>query len=111
MKIGNLMKFKTIENFKRLSGVSTAYLIWDSWNDFNFLTTFGLIYVDENSVQHKIGTVKIGSFGQKKLERPLEKGISFNALDEKFFSLGQSDTYYDNLNSLGSLIRDSILIG
>lgn len=88
---------------------SRAYLTWDNWNDFHFLTLFGLIYIDENSKIHNVGTVKIGCYGQKENERKLSLGETFNNLSSKFFSLGQSDSYYEVLNSLGVEIRDEIL--
>lgn len=43
--------------------------------------------------------------GQRRPDLP-EK---FTALDERFFSVGQDDTYYNNLNQLGSDIRSSYL--
>lgn len=105
------MIFKILDRFGRPSSnaKNKAYLIWDNWNDYNFYTSFGLIYKDEDSVEHKIGAVKVGSFGQKKLEKKLSIGETFESLKDQYFSLGQSDGYYSILNSLGSAIRDSIL--
>ena len=90
-----------------------AYLTWDAWNDYSFYTLFGLSYIDDQSVTHHIGEVKIACFGQEKgaSEKKLSIGDSFDNLDNSSFSLGQSDTYYTNLNKLGSDVRDSILIG
>lgn len=106
----------TFEILKRnvkppIDAKSKAYLIWDNWNDYAFYTLFGLIYVDENSVLHHIGSVKIGFFGQNEIDRKLSKGDSFDGLDDTFFSLGQSDSYYAKLGALGSSVRDKILIG
>ncbi|MDR1181811.1 MAG: ATP-binding protein [Bacteroidales bacterium] len=85
------------------------YLTWDGWNDFNFYTLFGMFYVDESSQNYEIGTVKIGFFGQEEGPKDLKIGGRFDRLDDKYFSLGQSDLYYSNLNELGEEVRDNIL--
>jgi hypothetical protein len=106
------MKFKILDRFEKpaYNAKSRAYLIWDNWNDYSFYTLFGLLYVDENSVKHEIGSIKIGFFGQKELEKKLAVGDTFESLDPDNFSLGQSDSYYLNLNELGDAIRDEILL-
>jgi len=59
------MKFKILDRNESPpdNEKSKAYLTWDSWNDYSFLTYFGLVYVDENSKYHNVGPVKIGYFG------------------------------------------------
>lgn len=105
------MVFKILDRFQKppYNAKSKAYLIWDDWNDYSFLTLFGLVYVDENSVKHNIGSIKIGYYGQKKSERNLSKGDSFESLSPDSFSLGQSDSYYETLNELGAEVRDELL--
>ncbi len=105
------MNFKILDRFGRppYNAKSVGYFIWDNWNDYSFYTLFGFIYVDENSVTHDIGSIKIGYFGQKETDRKLSIGDTFDALDDSFFSLGQSDSYYENLNSFSSEIRNLIL--
>ncbi len=85
------------------------YLTWDNWDDFSFRTLFGMFYVDESSQNHEIGAVKIGFFGQEEGPKDLKLGGGFSKLDDKYFSLGQSDLYYSNLNELGEEVRDRIL--
>lgn len=105
------MIFKIIDRFQKpaYNAKSKAYLIWDNWNDYSFYTLYHLIYVDENSKQYDIGAVKIGYFSQKELDRKLDINYSFEELGPEFFSLGQSDEYYEALNNLGAEIRDEIL--
>lgn len=105
------MNFKILDRNQSPSfnAKSKAYLIWDNWNDYSYLTLFGLIYVDEDSKKHKIGSVKIGYYGQKESERKLSIGDTFDNIGSDFFSLGQSDSYYETLNDLGETIRDEIL--
>jgi len=105
------MVFKILDRFQKppYNAKSKAYLVWDDWNDYSFRTLFGLIYVDENSVKHDIGSVKIGYYGQKQGEKNLSKGDSFDTLSSDSFSLGQSDSYYEALNELGESVRDELL--
>ncbi len=106
------MNFKIIRNQKtHHRAKSKVYLIWDNWNDYSYLTLFRLIYVDENSQIHDIGSIKIGYYGQKENERKLSIGDTFEYLGSEYFSLGQSDSYYEKLNSLGESVRDEILTG
>ncbi|MBS1683232.1 MAG: AAA family ATPase [Bacteroidetes bacterium] len=106
------MKFKVLGRFEAppYNAKSKAYLTWDNWNDFSYLTLFGLIYVDENSTRHTIGSIKIGYVDQGEGERRLAIGDVFDTLQEDCFSLGQSDEYYENLNKLGTETRDDILL-
>ena len=80
-----------------------AYLIIDNWDDFNFQTGYSLILFDEEGKRHQIGYVKIGKFdmiGEKgRPDLPKE----FDRLDEDFFSLGQDDSYYKNLQNYDKL--------
>lgn len=87
-----------------------AFLRKDGWDDFHFKTLFILLVSDEKGVLHEIGGVKIGQFnmGEDKL-RP-DVPTSFDNLDETFFSLGQDDSYYDNLNKVGELIKNQVLV-
>lgn len=105
------MKFTIIKRYDKppFDVRNEAFLTWDNWNDFNFLTLFGLLYVDVNSVLHNIGAIKIGYFGQGEKDRILAIGDTFEQLGVKFFSLGQDDSYYEKLNALGDSLRDEIL--
>jgi ABC-type transport system involved in cytochrome c biogenesis ATPase subunit len=104
---------------------SLAVLYTDRWDDWGaYETQYYLVIYDEAGEQHDIGQVKIGWKGlaaqsraetKKEFEDfpeghrypPVPK--KFTDLDDNFFSLGQSDEYYKQLNDLGSDIRYSIL--
>jgi hypothetical protein len=45
--------------------------------------------------------------GQRRANIP----STFDRLDDQFFSLGQDDSYYDDLNRLGPEVRDRVLRG
>lgn len=85
-----------------------AYLIKDNWDDwFRFETKYHLTVVDLKGERHDAGAVKIGQFGQT--ERVPSVPPEFDALDERFFSLGQSEDYYATLNELGHELRTRLL--
>lgn len=94
------------------TAIDQAFLFNDDWDDwFKYETKFWLVYVDKEGKQHGIGSLKIGQFemglGQK---RPI-LDRKFNRLNEIFFSLGQDDSYYEDLKNLGDNVRDKILFG
>ncbi len=87
-----------------------AYLLTDDWDDwFKFSTLYTLVIFDEDGERHSIGGVKIGQFAMEDGQRRPHIPIEFDELDNRFFSLGQDDTYYSALNSIGAGIRDRVL--
>ncbi len=89
-----------------------------SWNDwFKYHTVFELIVVDLSGEKHSAGTVKIGTVGmdtdqaQASLDGYKQTPLPehFEALNDNYFSLGQSENYYETLASLGDEVRVSIL--
>src|SRR5437867_561555 len=104
--------FRVLAHGKRPpdSAVSRAYLLTDNWNDwFEFQTLYDLVYFDSSGARHDIGSVKIGSFDMEegKSRPPLPE--SFEALTDRFFSVGQDASYYETLNGLGIALRDELL--
>ena len=65
------MKIKVLDRFGKppYNAKSTIFLTWDNWNDFSFYTLFGMQFVDEYSVSHEIGPIKIGFLGQEEGKR------------------------------------------
>lgn len=87
-----------------------VFLTWDNWNDFNYYTSFGIFYVDNNSKKQSLGNIMIGFKGQKEKERVFNIGHYFDYIGDDYFSLGQSEEYYENLKKLDPEVRDEILI-
>lgn len=95
-----------------------AFLYIDRWDDWGkYRTQFFLQVADEGGHVHDIGPVKIGYEGLKPAERvspgyraPILKD-SFDSLPDKYFSLGQSESYYESLNLLSSNLRERVLSG
>lgn len=91
---------------------SKAFLLTDNWDDwFTFSTTYVLIVFDRDGVKFNAGGVKIGQFAMADDQRRPSIPNGFDVLDEEFFSLGQDDSYYEQLNELGYELRDQVLRG
>jgi ABC-type multidrug transport system ATPase subunit len=106
------MRIKVIPHGGRLpkDAKSVVFLLTDGWDDwFKFNTMYNVFYCDEEGEQHRIGDVKIGEFGMAKGQRRPNIPEEFESLDDAFFSLGQDDSYYEELNGLGDVIRDEFL--
>jgi ABC-type cobalamin/Fe3+-siderophores transport system ATPase subunit len=94
---------------------SRGYLIEDNWDDwFKYKTQYTLIVFDEAGKRYEPGAVKIGRGGllPGRVAAPGTRTPTitrtFEALDTTFFSLGQSETYYETLASLPSPLGDQI---
>lgn len=79
--------------------------------DGSYSTMYRLVVVEDTGAQRHIGTVKIGQFGMREDQRRPEIPSTFDDLGPRFFSLGQDASYYENLNGLGSKLRERILEG
>ncbi len=91
---------------------ASAYLLTDNWNDwFKYTTLYSLVVFDDHGERHSIGGVKIGQFGMAKDQSRADLDKRFDTLDERFFSLGQDDSYYSRLNELGEAMRIRVLEG
>jgi predicted ATPase len=92
------------------SGLNTAYLNIDNWNDYSFVTTFDLTIFDESGIKYEIGKVKIGFKGQTtEISTYTALGKTFSLLNDQYFSLGSGVDYYKNLNKLAPQLRQHIL--
>lgn len=95
-----------------------AYLIRDGWDDwFKFRTTFKLVVFGDDGQRFDPGSVKVGQLGLLPSAtvapgmRAPELDQQFNRLNERFFSLGQDETYYETLNTLPEALRTAVLEG
>ncbi len=88
------------------------YLMVDNWDDwFQFSTMYYLRYVNSKGRVHDIGSVKIGQYSMNTDQRRPSIPDTFEALGEIFFSIGQSEDYYENIKKLGDKYREFILEG
>jgi ABC-type polar amino acid transport system ATPase subunit len=77
----------------------------DGWDDYGFETKYR-VYVKDRNDFSRIGSVKIGLFGQKAKPDPsastsIETGF-FQRLPPNYFSLGQTEKFYEGLYALGA---------
>ncbi|MCA1021829.1 AAA family ATPase [Halobacillus litoralis] len=86
------------------------FLVRDRWDDwFTYETQFHLNYVNNKNEAVFIGNVKIGQFSMEEGQKSPDITGPFEELSDKFFSLGQEEEYYQNLNNLGEEIRNEVL--
>ncbi|MBR8403216.1 AAA family ATPase [Burkholderia cenocepacia] len=97
---------------------SRAFLYIDKWDDWGkYRTMFSLHIADENGEVHRIGSVKIGQKGLKASRQVSENhrapvlSEEFEKLDDRYFSLGQDEDYYESLNRLSLDLRSRVLKG
>jgi predicted ATPase len=101
----------TNEEYKIELIKNTAYLVEDQWDDwFRYSTMYDLWIINEKEEKLYMGKVKIGQDKMEDNQRRPNIPTKFNQLDEMFFSLGQSDYYYENIKKLGNDLRMEILI-
>ncbi|MFS2324057.1 AAA family ATPase [Brucella sp. H1_1004] len=120
------MFFTIVENLTDapLESRSVAYLVKDYWDDwFSFRTTFGLWIFDDEGERHQVGSVKIGqrglaagkanSSGEALPPNTRYPNLpqTFDRVDDRFFSLGQDENYYETLNALSEELRSQVLLG
>lgn len=103
------MQFEVVQKGqgRRVFTRNVIYLHKDGWNDwFKYETMFYLSYVDEKGNTFDLGSVKIGQRGME--GRTPDLPSTFEALDDSFFTLGQSEDYYENIKQLehGELRED-----
>lgn len=107
------MLFKVISNYSYIDTTknNVAFLVKDNWNDWwTYSTLYDLYYIDNNFKENFIGQVKIGQFNMAEHQSSPNIPNYFECLDNIFFSLGQSTTYYENLNKIeDDLVKTNIL--
>ncbi|MFP3524868.1 AAA family ATPase [Pantoea sp. SIMBA_072] len=114
------LTFKVIDGKSHIMPNNTrcVYLTNDNWDDWGkYETKYYMRVVDDTGNLKDIGSLKIGKKGLKpatssskgKESRRVELDNSFPYLDKNFFSLGQSETYYEALNELDDELKKEIL--
>lgn len=82
------------------SGTNIVYLRIDHWNDYSFVTMFGVHAFDEYGVLHDLPSIKIGFVGQTEETTTVSLlEDRFDNLPEGYFSLGTDVEFYKKLYS------------
>ena len=93
------------------SGKNRFYFCRDDWDDYTYKTTFDAYFYDSTGVCQYIGQIKIGYCEMSQNTRVYDEiPKQFERLPDKFFSLGQSTDYYENIARLGDYFRCEIMI-
>lgn len=105
------MRFSVIHRLRSPTGnPGDAFLLVDNWNDwFAFATTYVLFVFDDHGQRQDLGPVKIGRFGLTKEDYRPDIPEEFEALDERFFSLGQDADYYEGVVKLGPDLAQALM--
>jgi len=113
------MKFRYIKEYSSLpkEAKDVVYLIDDRWDDWGkFRTMFTVVIFDHHRERHEPGSIKIASKGLAPSNtigpgtRAPEIPSSFDELGLEYFSLGQSEDYYQVLSTLSADIRKEIFV-
>ena len=86
---------------------SKIILTYDNWNDYNYRTSFGMYYCDDDSNVHEIGFLKIYYYENDEVRTNnysehtrISIGKRIDQLGSLYCSLGQDLSYYKNLKDL-----------
>lgn len=93
--------FRVVDSGDAASRGNEVLLVTDNWNDwFVWITQFYAIAVAEDGTRTEIGHVKIACVGMTEANGRTQLPQRFAALDANWFSLGQTENYYETLNTL-----------
>lgn len=102
--------FRVVDSMLAPSNGNEVLLVTDNWNDwFIWVTQFYAIVVAADGTRSDIGQVKIARVGMTHETGRTQLPPTFPALDGNWFSIGQSENYYETLNSLGPEYRNWFL--
>jgi len=108
------MRFIVIEKGAELPGYVGRFiaLIADKWDDHGFVTMFRSVLVDGGAAYYELGQVKI-AFQRQETGVPTWSQLpsEFEVLPARFFSLGVSVEYYEEISKLSSPMKDEYLMG
>ncbi len=106
------MRFFAVDSIPAIHERGAFYLVRDHWNDwYTWQTMRTLVHVGLNGVRTNIGSVKIGKRGMTEQAGVTELPAVFTSLDPTYFSLGQTENYYESLYELPSPIPEEVLQG
>jgi hypothetical protein len=104
------MGFRVVDNHNAASAGDEILLVRDNWNDwYVWVTQFFAVVVLKDGRRIDVGSVKIAQAGMTRRNSQTQLPPQFVDLDETYFSIGQSENYYETLNSLGAAYRDWFL--
>lgn len=106
------MLFRIVDSASAQSNGNEVLLVRDNWNDwFVWITQFYVIVVTQDNQRIDIGNVKIAQAGMTQQTATTSDLLqnTFPLLEAPWFSIGQDENYYEQLNELGDQYRDWFL--
>ncbi|MGO7000369.1 AAA family ATPase [Rhizobium leguminosarum] len=104
------LNFKVVDTGSDITGKNELILVVDRWNDwFVWVTQFYLVVFLDDGSRLDVGSVKIGRQGMHDKDGVTKLPANFQQLDHDFFSIGQSENYYETLSTLGEGTRLKVL--
>lgn len=104
------MIFRVVESFNAASPGNEVILIRDNWNDwYTWITQFTAVVILKDGQRVSLGYLKVARAGMTSQSATTQLPDNFPSLGEEYFSIGQSENYYETLNSLGSDYRSWFL--
>lgn len=103
-------KFRVVEPGDSTDGSNEFILVTDRWNDwYKWVTQFYLVVRLPDGSKVDVGSVKIARAGMTEDAGQTALPQTFSELDDQFFSVGQSENYYETLIDLGDDVRLRVL--
>lgn len=104
------MVFRVVHSHASPSEGNEILLVTDNWNDwFLWHTQFQVILAMANQPRVSLGSVKIARRGMTSANPRTVLPERFSHLDESYYSIGQSENYYETLNAQGPEFREGFL--
>jgi ABC-type cobalamin/Fe3+-siderophores transport system ATPase subunit len=99
-----------VGSYVRPEAAPVCVLMKENWNDwFKWYTLYSVTVIQPDGSPVALGAVKIGQRGMVETQGSTELPASFATLDPNYFSLGQSENYYETLIQLGDEFRANYL--
>ncbi|MGZ2424036.1 ATP-binding protein [Rhizobium laguerreae] len=104
------LSFRVVPPDDPAKGIDEIILIADRWNDwFKWVTQFYLVVRRPDGSRLDVGQVKIGKKGMTEESGAVQLPGQFSSLDDDYFSVGQSENYYETISGLGDDMRVRVL--
>jgi hypothetical protein len=105
------MPFRVVDRNDAAAVPGDILLVRDNWNDwFTWVTQFFVIVIRQDSSRAEVGAVKIARSGMTSESARTDLQGPFERLESGWFSIGQSENYYETLNSFGDEYRQWFLV-
>ncbi|QCI78799.1 hypothetical protein E6W36_01730 [Hankyongella ginsenosidimutans] len=101
------MPFRVVDHQNVQAVPGDILLVRDNWNDwFVWITQFYAIVVRQDGSRVDVGSVKIARAGMTEQDGRSNPPAQFETLGDDWFSIGQTENYYETLDSFGPEYRD-----